>query len=285
MPLPRQRRSAAMYVQISSSGVTSVVTGAAGTRPLATGTHDTDGTAKEKTAKRISRQVLHRRLRRLGRKLDGASVMFRGVAGAARIEGKGGRGRQKRGARAGQNARRRLRGHGKGGRFMASPGGEEVEDSHPGPDFTTTTTTTDSEDQERHQVVVVGGGSKMTKKRRQRERGGNEREHAEVAQRELRMRAETAEGQAAQMKTQLQLAQLQAQAELQEHTEYADGEVAAARAEGEAQAAEMKARLRAVQDAKTIAVQPMERKAVEAQAAWEDEFERTYKYASAARPI
>ena len=72
------------------------------------------------------------------------------------------------------------------------------------------------------------------------------------------------------MKTQL----AQAQAELQEHAEYAVEEVAAARAEVEAQATdhEMKARLHAVQNAKAlaIAVQLMERKAAEAQAAWED---------------
>ena len=122
------------YVQISSSGVTSVVTATAGTRPLATGTHAEDGTAKEETAERISRQVLHRRLHRLGRKLDDVTrmVMFRAVADAARIERKGGRGRQKPGARTltGANPRRRRRG--KPSRFMAAPRGDEVKDSHHG---------------------------------------------------------------------------------------------------------------------------------------------------------
>ena len=215
----------------------------------------------------------------MGRKLNDVMTMFKDVADAARIEGKGGRSGQKRGARAGQNARRRLRG--KGGRFVAAPREGGVQDSHPDPDFTTTTTT---EDQERQQVAVVGERKKKQKKRRRRERGelpvGSQeakkgqrkedqklvqlrqcQEQAEVTQRELRMRAEAAAEQAAQMKTRL----AQAQAEL---PEYADAEVAAAREaaklqvqqaadrhrgelekrdarvlEVEAQAAEMKARL------------------------------------------
>ena len=282
MLLPRQRRSAATDTSTSSSGVTSVVISTATARPLVATIANTDEAAGEKTTKRISRQVLHRRLRRLGRKLDDVMTMFKDVADAARIEGKGGRSGQKRGARAGQNARRRLRG--KGGRFVAAPREEEVKDSHPDPDFTTTTTT---KDQERQQVAVVGERKKKQKKQRRRERGelpvGSQeakkrqrkedqklvqlrqcQEQAEVTQRELRMRAEAAEEQAAQMKTQL----AQAQAELQEHAEYADAEVAAAREEAtlqvqqaadrhrgelekrdvrmsevEAQAAEMKARL------------------------------------------
>ena len=98
---------------------------------MATGTHDEDDTAKEKTATRISRQVLHRWMPRLGRKLDDVTVMFRDVADAARIESKGGQGRQKRGVRAGANARRRLRG--KQGRFVAAPREDEVTGLHPSP--------------------------------------------------------------------------------------------------------------------------------------------------------
>jgi len=263
--------------------VTSVVTSTAGTRPLAVKVADTGEAAGEKTTKRISRQNLHRRLRRLGRKLDDVRVMFNAVANAACIDDNRASKRHQRGSRAGRNARRRLRGQ--DGRFVAAPREEEVKDSHPDPDFTTTTTT---EDQERQQVaVVVGERKKKQKKQRRRERGelpvGSQeakkgqrkedqklvqlrqcQEQAEVTQRELRMRAEAAEEQAAQMKTRL----AQAQAELQEHAEYADAEVAAAREaaklqvqqaadrhrgelekrdarvlEVEAQAAEMKARL------------------------------------------
>ena len=220
--------------------MTSVVISTATARPLVATIANTDEAAGEKTTTRISRQVLHRRLRRLGRKLGDVMTMFKDVADAARIDGKGGRGRQKRGARAGQNTRRRLRG--KGGRFVAAPREGGVQDSHPDPDFTTTTTT---EDQERQQVAVVGERKKKQKKRRRRERGelpvGSQeakkgqrkedqklvqlrqcQEQAEVTQRELRMRAEAAAEQAAQMKTRL----AQAQAEL---PEYADAEVAAAR--------------------------------------------------------
>ena len=54
--------------------MTSVVTSTAGTRPLAVKVADTGEAAGEKTTKRISRQNLHRRLRRLGRKLDDVRV-------------------------------------------------------------------------------------------------------------------------------------------------------------------------------------------------------------------
>ena len=93
-------------------------------------------------------------------------------------------------------------------------------------------------------------------------------EQVKVAQQELQTRAEAAEAQVVQTKTQV----AQAQAELQAHAEYADEEGAAARAKVEAQATEMKARLHvcAVQGAKTLAVQSMERKAAEVQAALED---------------
>ena len=47
---------------------------------------DTDEAAGEKTTKRISRQNLHRRLRRLRRKLDDVRVMFDNVASAACID-------------------------------------------------------------------------------------------------------------------------------------------------------------------------------------------------------
>ena len=164
--LPRQRRSAATDTTTSSSGVTSVVISTATARPLVATITNTDEAAGEKTTKRISRQVLHRRLRRLGRKLDDVMTMFKDVADAARIDGKGGRGRQKRGARAGQNARRRLRG--KGGRFVAAPREGGVQDSHPDPVITTTTTT---HDEEKRQVAVVVGERKKTKKQRRRERG------------------------------------------------------------------------------------------------------------------
>ena len=166
MLLPRQRRSAATDTPISSSGVTSVVTSTARTRPLVATIANTDEAAGEKTTKRISRQVLHRRLRRLGRKLGAVMTMFKDVADAARIDGKGGRGRQQRGTRAGQNARRRLRG--KGGRFVAAPREGGVQDSHPDPVITTTTTT---HDEEKRQVAVVVGERKKTKKQRRRERG------------------------------------------------------------------------------------------------------------------
>ena len=90
MLLPRQRRSAATDTPISSSGVTSVVTLTARTQPLVATIANTDEAAGEKTTKRISRQVLHRRLHRLGRKLDGvmSQTMFKDVADAARIEGR-----------------------------------------------------------------------------------------------------------------------------------------------------------------------------------------------------
>ena len=102
----------------------------------------------------------------MGRKLDDVMTMFKDVADAARIEGKGGRSGQKRGARAGQNARRRLRG--KGGRFVAAPREEEVKDSHPDP---STILTTKPRDQEERQVAVVVERRKKTKKQRRRERG------------------------------------------------------------------------------------------------------------------
>ena len=95
-----------------------------------------DEVAGEKTTKQISRQTIHRRLRRLGRKLDDIRVMFNDVADAARIgdnhasklhQSDTSKGR----SRTGQNARRSLRGQ--DGRFVAVPGQEGVKDLHPSP--------------------------------------------------------------------------------------------------------------------------------------------------------
>ena len=190
MLLPRQRRSAATDTSTSSSGVTSVVISTATARPLVATIANTDEAAGEKTTKRISRQVLHRRLRRLGRKLDDVMTMFKDVADAARIEGKGGRSGQKRGARAGQNARRRLRG--KGGRFVAAPREEEVKDSHPDP---STILTTKPRDQEERQVAVVVERRKKTKKQRRRERGSWPTGSKETEAREAQVGAEAREAQ------------------------------------------------------------------------------------------
>ena len=163
--LPRQRRSAATDTTTSSSGVTSVVTSTAGTRPLAVKVADTGEAAGEKTTKRISRQNLHRRLRRLGRKLDDVRVMFNAVANAACIDDNRASKRHQRGSRAGRNARRRLRGQ--DGRFVATSRPEGVKDLHPSPKHNLATK---PEDQEERQVAVVVK-TKKTKKQRRRQRG------------------------------------------------------------------------------------------------------------------
>ena len=150
MLLPRQRRSAATDTTTSSSGVTSVVTSTAGTRPLAVKVADTGEAAGEKTTKRISRQNLHRRLRRLGRKLDDVRVIFNAVADAACIDDNRASKRHQRGSRAGRNARRRLRGQ--DGRFVATSRPEGVKDLHPSPKHNLATK---PEDQEERQVAVV----------------------------------------------------------------------------------------------------------------------------------
>ena len=163
--LPRQRRSAATDTTTSSSGVTSVVTSTAGTRPLAVKVADTGEAAGEKTTKRISRQNLHRRLRRLGRKLDDVRVMFNAVADAACIDDNRASKRHQRGSRAGRNARRRLRGQ--DGRFVATSRPEGVKDLHPSPKHNLATK---PEDQEERQVAVVVK-TKNTKKQMRRQRG------------------------------------------------------------------------------------------------------------------